>query len=107
MRVPAVCSAVVLTLAQLFHVFNMRDAPAGFPSGDVMRYPYVWLALLPCAALLIGSAYLPVLSIVLESPQPSECIGTLVLALFPLLAGGATRRLAPAGRPSTDDERGS
>jgi Ca2+-transporting ATPase len=93
MRVPAVCSALVLTLAQLFHGFNMRDATADFLSDDVSHKLYVWLAQLLCAALLVGSAYLPVLSTVLEPRQASGWIVILVLALFPLLADKAARRL--------------
>ena len=102
-------SFLTLAFAQLFHVFNMRDASAGFLDNDVTRNPYVWLALLLCSALLVGSAYLPVLSSVLELDPPGAggWAVILALALFPLLAGETVRQLAPAGRPSTDDKRGS
>ena len=93
-------SFLTLAFAQLFHVFNMRDPSAGFLDNDITRNHYVWLALLLCVALLVGSAYLPVLSNVLEL-EPPELLGwavVLVLALVPVLAGETARRLTSAGR---------
>jgi Ca2+-transporting ATPase len=76
----------------------MRDPSAGPLDNDVTRNSFVWLALLLCAALLVGSAYVPVLSTVLElePPEPLGWVVTLVLALLPLLAGEATRLFASA-----------
>jgi Ca2+-transporting ATPase len=101
-------SFLTLAFAQLFHVFNMRDPSAGFLDNDVTRNLYVWLALLLCAVLLVGSAYLPVLSTVLElePPEPRGWAVVLVLALLPVLAGETTRRLTSAGRRSPANNGG-
>jgi len=87
-------SFLTLAFAQLFHVFNMRDASAGFLDNDLTRNPYVWPALLLCAVLLVGSVYLPVVSTVLElePPHAAGWVLILVLSLAPLLFGEAARR---------------
>lgn len=88
-------SFLTLAFAQLFHVFNMRDGSASFLRNDVTHNPYVWLALLLCAALLVGSVYLPVFSNVLRLDAPGMLGWAVILTLaaFPLLAGEAARRI--------------
>jgi hypothetical protein len=103
-------SFLTLAFAQLFHVFNLRDSSAAsFLDNDVARNPYVWPALFLRVALLVGSAYLPLLSSVLElePPEPLGWAVVLMLAFLPLLAGEAARRLKSADDPSTGDERES
>ncbi len=83
-----------LAFSHLFHVPNMRDASAGSVGKYVTHNPYVWLALLLCATLLVSTAYLPTLSSVVElkPPEPSGWTVILVLAFLLLLAGEAACR---------------
>jgi Ca2+-transporting ATPase len=98
-------SFLTLAFAQLFYVGNMRDASASFLDNDVTRNPNVWPALLLCAALLVGSVYLPVFLAVLKPPRAFGWALVLVLALSPLLAGGTAGWLALGGRTRPDDAR--
>lgn len=82
-----------LTLAcgQLWHVFNMHDAGAPAVRNEVSRNPFVWLALLLCAALIGLAVYLPGLAALLELHRPTRSAWSLVVAfsLLPLLVGRA------------------
>jgi Ca2+-transporting ATPase len=100
-------SFLTLTFAQLYHVGNMRNASASFLDNDVTRNPNIWPALLLCAALLVGSVYLPVVLAVLElePPRTAGWALVLVLALFPLLAGEAARWFTLGGLTRADDTR--
>lgn len=82
-------SFLTLALAQLGHVFNMRDPEAGALHNDVVRNPYVWAALLLCLALLAAAAWLPPLANVLQvAPlEPSAWGVVLGFAATPLAAG--------------------
>lgn len=86
-------SFLTLAFAQLFHIFNMRDSSATFLRNDVTRNPYVWTALALCAALLVVSVHLPVVSSVLalQSPGISGWTLVIVLSLIPLLIGETVR----------------
>ena len=62
----------------------VRQSLETYRGNGVTRNPYVRLALLLCVALLVGSAYLPILSTILEleSPEPSGWPVVLVLAFL-------------------------
>jgi Ca2+-transporting ATPase len=59
-------SFLTLALAQLWHVFNMRDSGSRFFKNDIVRSPYVWGALFLCLGLLIIAIYVPFLANLLK-----------------------------------------
>lgn len=58
---------LTLAIAQLWHVFNMREHDASLLNNQMTRNPYVWGALVLCALLLIGAVYLPPVALVLDT----------------------------------------
>jgi Ca2+-transporting ATPase len=101
-------SFLTLALAQLWHVFNMRDARAGLLRNDVVRNPWVWGALLLCLMLIAAATFVPlfagVLGVVpLDGPAWALVIGC---SLVPLLVGQAAlvllrrRRSSDGPRPA-------
>jgi Ca2+-transporting ATPase len=63
-------SFCTLTLAQVWHVFNMRDNISKPFNNEITRNVWIWLALLVCILLLFAAVYLPVLSDVLKLSHP-------------------------------------
>ena len=62
-----------LGLAQLWHVFNMRNWRAGPIFNQLTRNTYVWLSIAICIALLTLAAFEPHLAAVLHIvPLPPE-----------------------------------
>jgi len=96
-------SFLTLALAQLWHVFNMRDSHAGLLGNDVVRNPWVWGALLLCLALVAAGVLVPplagVLGVVPLEPRAWLLVGGCSLA--PLLAGQLA--LAVLGRRRASD----
>jgi Ca2+-transporting ATPase len=82
-------SFLTLALAQLWHVFNMRDAGSGPLRNDVVRNTWVWGALLLCLLLVAAAVFVPSLAGVLGVVPLSGSAWALVIAcsLFPLLVG--------------------
>lgn len=80
---------LTLALAQLWHVFNMRDAGSVFLRNEITRNPMVWGALALCCGLLAAAVYLPGLSNVLEIAPLSGRSWLLVggLSLAPTIFG--------------------
>lgn len=80
---------LTLALAQLWNVFNVRDADAGLFDNEVTRNPYVWGALALCLGLIGLAVWLPSLAGLLGLPDPGP--GGLALAatssLAPLVLG--------------------
>ncbi|MGW8370213.1 MAG: cation transporting ATPase C-terminal domain-containing protein, partial [Gammaproteobacteria bacterium] len=70
-----------LALAQLWHVFNMRDDPRALWHNEITRNPWVWAATALCAALIVGAVYLPGVSAVLSLTDPG-LVGWLVAVIF-------------------------
>ncbi|MHC4938496.1 MAG: cation-translocating P-type ATPase [Planctomycetota bacterium] len=72
-------SFLALAFAQLWHVFNMRDAG---------RNPWVWGALVLCTALLLCALYVPALAALLRLVPPGAAGWLLALgmSLVPLAA---------------------
>jgi Ca2+-transporting ATPase len=95
-------SFCTLALAQLWHVFNMRERHAGSPRlrNEVTANPWIWGALALCLALVLAAVYWPVLSHVLRLAHPGAAGWVLILtmSLLPLLAGPG-RRMFTAGPP--------
>ncbi len=80
-------SFVTLALAQLFHVFNMRDDSSVLFRNDVVMNKYVWGALLLCLALIAMAMWLPGISDVLKLVplDLGQWLWVLVFALLPTL----------------------
>lgn len=89
-------SALTLAFAQLWHVFNMREAASGMFRNEITRNPWVWAALLPCIGLLVSAVYLPPLSKVLRvvDPGPGGWAVVMTMSLVPLGFGRAWKVLS-------------
>lgn len=82
-------SFLTIALAQLFHVFNMRNSDAAMFDDDVTRNPWVWAAIAVCAALLLMAVYAPPVAAVLQlkPPTPAAWMVVVGLALLPVVIG--------------------
>jgi Ca2+-transporting ATPase len=82
-------SFLTLALAQLWHVFNMRDRGSGILRNDVTRNIYVWGALALCSTLLLAAVYIPGLADVLKVVDPGARGWALVIgmSLVPWMMG--------------------
>jgi len=102
-------SFLTLALAQLWHVFNMRDRRSRALHNEITGNPWVWGALALCLVLIILAMALPGLRGILRLASPGAAGWALVLAfsLVPLLVGPLVRSLAARldvvrGRPGHD-----
>ncbi|MFB6356793.1 MAG: HAD-IC family P-type ATPase, partial [bacterium] len=86
-------SFLTLALAQLWHVFNMRDFGSGLFTNDIVHNPYVWSALGLCLVLLLGATYIPGLAYVLKITSPGRRGWILIggMSLIPLIVGQAIK----------------
>jgi Ca2+-transporting ATPase len=82
-------SFLTLALAQLWHVFNMRDKGSKVFRNEITRNTYVWGALVVCVGLLLLAVYLQILALVLNLTDPGYegWILIVTLSLVPLLIG--------------------
>jgi P-type Ca2+ transporter type 2C len=82
-------SFLTLALAQLWHVFNMRDPWSPLFANEVTRNPFVWGALALSLAVIVAVLALPVTADVLGLAMPGPHAWGVILAmsLVPLLAG--------------------
>jgi Ca2+-transporting ATPase len=76
-----------LALAQLWHVFNLRNWREGAIVNQITRNAYVWLSIAICIALLTLAAFEPHLSAVLRIvPLPASAWAfILILSVTPVL----------------------
>jgi Ca2+-transporting ATPase len=81
-------SFCTLALAQMWHVFNMRDEIGRVFDNEITRNSWIWVALGICAALVLAAVYLPVLRDVLRLADPGVSGWALIIpaSLVPLLA---------------------
>jgi Ca2+-transporting ATPase len=89
-------SFCTLALAQLWHVFNMRDNISRLFDNEITRNIWIWLALILCLGLVLAALYSPLLSGVLKLRDPG-LEGWLVivpLSLLPLLMAPVVRRIS-------------
>lgn len=82
-------SFLTLAFAQIFHVFNMRDAGSPLLSNEVTRNPYVWGAVALCALLVLAAVFVHPVAHVLGVTDPGARGWKLIAAasLTPLLLG--------------------
>jgi Ca2+-transporting ATPase len=96
-------SFMTLALAQLWHVFNMRDVSSGMIRNSITRNPWVWGALVLCTALLAATIWVPGLANVLSIVHPEQrgWLAIAVGSVAPLIVGQLTlwiRGLVARGR---------
>ena len=72
-------SFATLALAQLWHVFNMRDLGTRFFRNDVTRNPYAWGAVILCAGIVALAVYSPGLAQILKLRDPGLAGWALIL----------------------------
>jgi Ca2+-transporting ATPase len=82
-------SFITLALAQLWHVFSMRERGSGFLRNEITRNRWVWAALVLCLALVGVAVHWPPLAGVLSVADPGADGWALALgmSLIPLLVG--------------------
>jgi P-type Ca2+ transporter type 2C len=82
-------SFLTLALAQLWHVFNMRDPRSPLILNEVTRNPFVWGALGLSLTIILGVLTVPVTADVLGLAMPGpQAWGLIVgLSLVPMVAG--------------------
>ena len=80
-------SFLTLSLAQIWHVFNMAEGQSPLFVNEVTRNPWVWAALAVTVGLVIIATLLPPLASVLALSPPSPEGWTLVLcaSLIPVI----------------------
>jgi Ca2+-transporting ATPase len=89
-------SFCTLALAQLWHVFNMREDTRSFFDNEITKNIWIWVALGICLALVLLAVYTPLLSGLLELSDPgaSGWLLIIVASTFPLLVGPLVRYVA-------------
>lgn len=100
-------SFLTLAFAQLWHVFNMRQADAGLVRNEITANGWVWGALALCTGLLAIPPYVPPLAGVLQLVPPDAAMWTAILgfSLLPLALGEAGRALTALGRGPSDAQK--
>lgn len=82
-------SFLTLALAQLWHVFNMRDPDSTWRHNEITGNGYVWGALALCVGLLLAAVYLPLPAEVLRLARPDGGMWTAIafFSSLPWVAG--------------------
>jgi Ca2+-transporting ATPase len=80
---------LTLAMAQLWHVFSMRNPGSSWIRNEITRNPWIWSALGLCVALLLSAVYWPGLAEVLSIVDPGASGWTVavLLSLVPLVVG--------------------
>jgi Ca2+-transporting ATPase len=82
-------SFLTLAFGKLWFVYNLRSQESRILDNAVARNPYVAASIAFCSLLLLAAAYLPGLSLVLrtQDPTPGGWILILGMSLVPLAIG--------------------
>lgn len=82
-------SFLTLAMAQLWHVFNMRESGSGLFNNTVVKNKWVWGALAFCLLLLLLAVYVPGIAQVLKITPPRliDWLLITIASLVPLLVG--------------------
>ena len=85
-------SFLTLALAQLWHVFTMRNPASPWLRNEITRNPWIWGAIALCLALLLLAVYWVPLAAVLSVAKPGASGWALAatLSLVPLAVGQVT-----------------
>jgi Ca2+-transporting ATPase len=73
-------SFAAITLAQLVHVFNVRDADTSLLRNEVTANRWVWIALAVSLLLLIGTIYIPPVAVAFETEPIGRAGWTVAVA---------------------------
>ena len=89
-------SFCTLALAQVWHVFNMREDPRRALDNEITRNIWIWVAIGICVALILMAVYTPLLSGLLELSDPGSrgWLLIIVASLLPLLFGPVVQAFA-------------
>ncbi len=89
-------SFCTLALAQLWHVFNMRDNMRHVIANEITRNIWIWIAIIVCLTLIGVAIYVPMLSELmnLSNPGVEGWLVILPMSLIPLVVGPLVRRIA-------------
>jgi Ca2+-transporting ATPase len=77
-------SFLTLALAQILHVFNMREKGSGLFRNEITFNRFVWYAVVFCIILLMAAVYIPGISSVLNVASPGFGGWLLVIAMSAL-----------------------
>ena len=82
-----------LALAQLWHVFNMRDDMRRIIDNEIVSNPWVWAAFVLCLMLIVVAVYVPVLAevLALSAPDARGWLLIIIASLVPLVVGPVVR----------------
>jgi Ca2+-transporting ATPase len=96
-------SFMTIAVAQVLHVFNMRDAGAPLLRNAVTRNPYVWGAIALCGAMLAAAVYAPELQRVLRTAGLSWAQWGVVIGFsaVPVALDTLVRAIRRAARGAT------
>jgi len=86
-------SFLTLAFAKLWFVFNLRRPGSAFLRNDIVMNPYVSGAIVLCAVLLLAAVYLPGLSDLLKTENPTRqgWLVVLGMSLVPFVCGQVLR----------------
>ena len=89
-------SFLTLALAQMWHVFNIREDSGRWLRNEITGNPWIWAALGLCSALIAAAVYFPPLAAVLSlvHPGPDGWLLVALASVLPLLLAPVLRRLA-------------
>ncbi len=82
-------SFLTLALAQLWHVFSMRERRSGWWRNEITQNPWIWAALGLCLALIGAAVYWSPLATILSIADPGRdgWILALAMSVIPLAVG--------------------
>jgi Ca2+-transporting ATPase len=95
-------SFLTLAFGKLWFVFNLRRPGSSILRNDIVENPYIGSSIALCVLLLLAAVYLPGISDVLKTENPTRSGWLLVvgMSLIPLIFGQALRAFQKAGRQS-------
>jgi P-type Ca2+ transporter type 2C len=88
-------SFLILALAQLWHVFDMRTNGTGILSNAVTKNKYVWLALALSSVIILAAIYIPFLADILSLRNPGwrGWVIVVVASFAPMLVSQLLKEL--------------
>jgi len=88
-------SFLVLAMAQLWHVFDMRENGTNIFNNSVTKNKYIWFALVLSIGLLLIAVYVPFIANILSLSDPGArgWLLVIVASLAPMVLGQALKEL--------------
>ncbi|MGD8293016.1 MAG: cation-translocating P-type ATPase C-terminal domain-containing protein, partial [Desulfobacterales bacterium] len=93
-------SFLTLAFSKLWFVFNLRRPESSLFRNDIVKNPYVTGAIVLCAVLLLAAVYLPGISDLLKTENPTRqgWLVVLGMSLVPFVFGQTLRIIQKARR---------